>query len=369
MVKVLYDYQHFSEQRYGGITRYFANIISEIHHTADIECEVATLYTNNYYIKDIPLPFKSGLVKKLLSKKNKREIKWNRAYSKYLIKRGNYDVFHPTYYHPYFLPYIKKPFVVTVHDMIHERFPEAFLTDDIVSGYKRHVVVKADKVIAISNSTKNDLIELLNIPEDRIEVIYHGVNIKEFSPVKVPRTLDIPDSFILYVGSRDIYKNFNRLAEALVPIFRQHDNMYLVCTGGMPFSKADIKFLTDIDIIHRCIRLSVTDDELTELYQHAKAFVFPSLYEGFGFPILEAFQNSCPVLCSNTSSFPEVGGDAVKYFDPENVNDISDAVLSVLVDDELKNSLVEAGKKRLQLFPLQKCIDKTISLYHQLAGR
>src|ERR1041385_8418154 len=179
MLTVLYDYQHFSEQKYGGISRYFANIMTEIEARDDIKYKLAAVRSKNYYIRDVPLLLNNRTGDFFLKGKVKREIKWNSLYSKYLLKENDFDVFHPTYYHPYFLNYIKKPFVVTVHDMIHEKYPEVFNKHDMpVAAFKKQIVAKASKVIAISQSTKNDLIDILHVPEEKIEVIHHGIRLQ-----------------------------------------------------------------------------------------------------------------------------------------------------------------------------------------------
>ncbi|WCT11904.1 glycosyltransferase family 4 protein [Mucilaginibacter jinjuensis] len=368
MLKVLFDYQHFTEQQHGGITRYFANLINDIENRADVDYQVAALYTRNYYLNHLKFPLNNPAGDFLFERKLKRRIKWNRRYSQYLLQAGHYDVFHPTYYHPYFLKYNKKPFVITVHDMIHEKFAADFNTrhDAPIAAYKREVVAKADKIIAISHSTKRDLIELLNVPEEKIELIYHGIAPAN-SSINIPQQLSLPEEFILYVGNRNSYKNFDRFARAMVSVMQQHKNLFLICAGGSRFNDNELKYLTELNIIQRCIRLDVNDDELAELYQRARAFIYPSLYEGFGLPILEAFQNGCPVVCSNTSSFPEVGGDAALYFDPTHTNEMSKAILQILADDSLRTRLIEAGKKRVLQFSLQDSMDQTVNLYKALA--
>ena len=366
MLTVLYDYQHFSEQKYGGISRYFANIMTEIEARDDIKYKLAAVRSKNYYIRDVPLLLNNRTGDFFLKGKVKREIKWNSLYSKYLLKENDFDVFHPTYYHPYFLNYIKKPFVVTVHDMIHEKYPEVFNKHDMpVAAFKKQIVAKASKVIAISQSTKNDLIDILHVPEEKIEVIHHGIRLQEFK--SVPLALDIPKDFILYVGDRNPYKNFNRFAEAMGEIMNKYKDVFLVCTGGARFTLDEVKLLTKLNIIHRCFRINVTDIELNALYQHALAFVFPSLYEGFGLPVLEAFQNNCPVIASNTSSLPEVCSDAAAYFNPNDTSAIAGAIDEVLNNTELKISLIKRGQERLMQFSIGNCINKTIELYKQVA--
>lgn len=367
MLKVLFDYQHFTEQLHGGITRYFASLINDIESRDDVDYQVAALYTRNYYLDHLKFPLNNPAGDFLFERKLKRQIRWNQRYSQYQLNAGHYDVFHPTYYHPYFLKYNKKPFVITVHDMIHEKFAADFDSrhDAPIAAYKREVVAKADKVIAISHSTKRDLIELLNVPEEKIELIYHGITPADYV-IKPTAQLSLPEEFILYVGNRNAYKNFHRFAEAVARVMQQYKNLFLICAGGGRFSDDELKYLTQLNIIQRCIRFDVNDNELAELYQRAIAFIYPSLYEGFGLPILEAFQNNCPVVCSNTSSFPEVGGDAVLYFDPINTDEIAQTILQILDDDGLRTKLIEAGMKRVLQFPLQGSMDQTINLYKQL---
>jgi glycosyltransferase involved in cell wall biosynthesis len=367
MLKVLFDYQHFTEQQHGGITRYFANLVNDIENREDVDYQIPAIYTRNYYLKHLKFPLNNPVGDFIFERKLKRQIKWNRRYSQHQLQAGYYDILHPTYYHPYFLKYNKKPFVITVHDMIHEKFAADFNTrhDAPIAAYKREVVAKADKIIAISKSTKRDLIELLNVPEEKIELIYHGI--APINPViKSVNQLSLPEEFILYVGNRNAYKNFYRFAEAVAKVMQQHKNLFLICAGGGRFSDDELKYLTQLNIIQRCIRLDVNDDELAELYQRARAFIYPSLYEGFGLPILEAFQNNCLVVCSNTSSFPEVGGDAVLYFDPTNTDEMTEAILQVLADDSMRTKLIEAGMKRVLQFPLQGSMDQTINLYKTL---
>jgi len=367
MLKVLFDYQHFTEQQHGGITRYFANLVNDIKKRDDVDCQIAALYTRNYYLNHLKFPLNNQGGDLFFERKPKRQIKWNRFYSQYQLSAGQYDVFHPTYYHPYFLKYNKKPFVITVHDMIHERFAADFNSRHHapIAAYKREVVAKADKIIAISQSTKQDLIELLNVPEEKIELIYHGIA-PDNSSVKIPARLSLPEEFILYVGNRNAYKNFHRFAEAMARVTQQHKNLFLICAGGGRFNDDELKYLTQLNIIQRCIRFDVNDDELAELYQQAKALIYPSLYEGFGLPILEAFQHSCPVVCSNTSSFPEIGGDAALYFNPASINEMTQAILHILSDNSLRSKLVETGKKRALQFPLQGSMDQTTNLYRSL---
>ena len=156
MIKVLFDHQTFSLQRYGGISRYFANVYHTIQKQNDIQAKISALYTNNYYLKDFNGLLSNNAVGKLIFKERVRGYLWNRAYSKRVIDKNDFDIFHPTYYHTYFLERLKKPFVLTVHDMIHEIMPEYFPNDDNSSSEKRQCIEKASHIIAISENTKRD---------------------------------------------------------------------------------------------------------------------------------------------------------------------------------------------------------------------
>src|SRR6187402_179845 len=194
MIKVLYDHQTFSIQQYGGISRYFANLINGFEASAQIETRVALLYHKNHYLKQK----NNFIAKPMLEAKPSRIPKWNKTYSKWLIEHSKYDLLHPTYYNPYFLKKVKTPYVLTVHDIIYELYPKSFLPTDRLPADKKITVKSADGLIAISESAKNDLIQILNVPEEKIRVIYHGI---DTSQAPVPTVVaGLPKHYLLFVG-------------------------------------------------------------------------------------------------------------------------------------------------------------------------
>lgn len=357
MLDILYDHQIFTMQRYGGISRYFVNIQSALKKKEGIRFHNGTLYSNNYYIRDnTHLP---SYLSPFFSKKEKSIQKWNRKYSEDLIRKNNFDVFHPTYYNPYFLDNLKKPFVITVHDMIHELFPEMFEPWDVFVNYKRRCIENAAHVIAISQSTKDDIIKILGVDETRISVIHHG-----FNPQPPPSlTTDKKEDYLLFVGDRRGYKNFSRLVTSLVPLFIRNPSIHLICAGGGEFQSAELELLIRLKIIDRVKQISASDEVLGNLYRNAIAFLFPSLYEGFGFPVLEAFLNNCPVIASDSKCFKEIGGEAIHYFNPYDEHSILNAVEEVIWDSEKIKMLVGNGQKQLIKFPMATCVNKTIDIY------
>jgi len=362
-MKIQFDHQTFSLQDYGGISRYFSVIQDEIEKREGMAMDRGILVSRNHYLPTSSFPLSPKFGRTLVSRS--RTYSFNKKYARYLVKKNRYDVFHPTYYDAYFLPYLKRPFVLTVHDMTHELFPEFFPQNDPFITYKREVIEKANHIIAISTSTKNDLMDLYGVQEDKISVIHHGLYRIEGNDGTVR---DLPQRFLLFVGARNGYKNFSRFTTACSMLLREDKELSVVCAGGGGFNLAERELLRRNRLTGAVHQLQVSDSQLKRLYEKALLFVYPSLYEGFGLPILEAFQSSCPVAVSHTSCFPEVGGDAVVYFDPYSPDSIASAVKTVIGNKELVESLSQRGRERLGHFTLEVCMHKTINVYKELAG-
>ncbi|WP_298716210.1 glycosyltransferase family 1 protein [Chitinophaga sp.] len=365
-MKVCFDHQIFTMQRYGGISRYFANICNSLEAREDAECKLLVLYSRNQYIQDRQFPMPPFLAERLL-KKYRKQAKWNEKYARRHIQKSEFDVLHPTYYHPYFLEGLKKPFVITVHDMIHELFPEYFSTNEIYVQYKRETITRADHLIAISESTKNDLQRIYNIPEEKITVVYHGY---QENPALLHADKDTAFTlpfreYVLFVGDRAGYKNFGRFVQAVKPVLERYD-INLVCAGGGDFGVAEKEMLYRAGIQNRAKQISATETQLNSLYQNALAFIYPSLYEGFGLPILEAFRNNCPIITSNTSCFQEVGGEAAVYFDPYQIDEMAQSIDAVINSKELSGQLRAKGAQRLGRFSMERCMEGTMDVYRKL---
>lgn len=366
-MKVLYDHQIFTSQVYGGISRYFCELLKNFKNDNEIEYKLSLKYSNNYYIRQLDKLIDKELLKNFSIKgKYRLQNGINKILSLKNIYEGKYSVFHPTYYDPYFLDYIgRKPFVLTIYDMIHEIYPEMFSSKDKTSERKKTLAQKATKIIAISENTKRDIIKFLGISEDKIEVIYLG---NSFNINKNNKTVNImtPEKYILFVGSRRGYKNFELFIEAISPLFNDDVKLDVVCAGGGKFNDMEIEKLKNLKIKDKVFYYSGSDSVLAYLYQKAVTFVFPSLYEGFGIPILEAFSCGCAVIASNTSSLPEVAGDAVMYFDPKNKLSISSSIQKVIYDNNLRNQLIYKGYQRVKEFTWEKTAKKTKILYEDI---
>jgi glycosyltransferase involved in cell wall biosynthesis len=371
-MKILYDHQIFTSQKYGGISRYFCELYSHLLTIDTIRPEISVVYSENSYYKELfhqkySLPDQKTVEKYLNFGKNIAINKINEYSSKKQISRGNFDIFHPTYYDPYFLKYIKtKPYVLTVHDMIHELFPDLF-KGDTTAIQKKRAIESATKIIAISDNTKIDIIKFYDVDPQKIEVIHHATLLHTLIP---DSTLNLPHKYILYVGNRGAYKNFTFFINSISSLLYEEKDLYLVCAGGGVFSDNEMQLLNVLKIKKRVLHHPIADDRtLSQLYRKAILFVFPSLYEGFGIPVLEAFSCGCPVAASNCSSLPEVGGEAVNYFDPTKSDSIQKVVETIVHNNSVQESLRLRGYKRLKLFSWEKTVLNTRNVYNNVLSQ
>ncbi|MFH1777635.1 MAG: glycosyltransferase family 1 protein [Candidatus Omnitrophota bacterium] len=367
-MRILFDHQIFSFQIYGGISRYFCELFKQFDNDKTVECELGIKFSNNYYLpeskKGKVRPFFAGF-----SFKGKHRLLnfLNKKMSTKSILRKKYDVFHPTYYDPYFLSSLNgKPFVLTIYDMVHERYPDMFTMKDRTFEGKKILAKKAQKIIAISHSTKRDIIKFMGVDADRIEVIHLAAS---FGMVKNSNDCDLrlPERFLLFVGKRESYKNFDRFIRATATLLFRHTNLNIVCAGGGKFTAFEMLQIENLKLEKRVFQIPVADDHiLSLLYKKAIAFVFPSLCEGFGIPVLEAFACGCPVITSNVSSLPEVAGNAAAYFDPIDISSISEAMGKVIADKKLRDTLRTKGYQRLRDFSWEKTAQKTKLVYESI---
>lgn len=362
-MNILFDYQIFTLQTHGGISRYHYELLKHLR-LEDVTCDVGLLLSNNYYIRkgDVNITKHISFFPSFnLKIKNNLIHRVNQCYLLHVMKNKHIDIFHPTYYDDYFLKECtirKIPFVLTVHDMTAEKY----IPNDTTIQQKHRLIKRADKIIAISHNTKNDILYYLDdIDPSKIDVVYHGINTGKIEHLE--RVFSRP--YILYVGARYSYKNFRLLVDAFSKIASKYDDLMLVCTG-LPFSLEEITYLKSLNIADRVVSRFVSDEELCSLYKFAIFFVFPSLYEGFGLPILEAFKYNCPVIASNASCFSEIGGDAISYFDPLDKDSLVNAMSSLLEKSEFRKSLIQKGRIRMKMFSWEHTAKETMRVYKSI---
>lgn len=277
------------------------------------------------------------------------------------LERGEFDVFHATFCDTYFLPYLKgKPFVITVHDSIPELFSDYFTKDDIQITTRKTLLDKASAIVAVSEQTKKDLIQLYSVPEHKITVVYHAGPSKEIvtgAPlVKYP--------YFLYMGVRRYCKNFDQLVTDFSRFVHSHPQVKLICTGH-PFSLKEQELFVKYKVAENIFHLKANDIQVKNLYANAIGFIYPSLYEGFGIPILEAFAYGCPVLLNNKSCFPEIASYAGVFFNSDaHSSNIAEKLEEMYnLPNEERKELINKGYKRLSEFSWEKSAKKLSEVY------
>lgn len=378
-MKVLYDPQAFDMQTHGGVSRCFAELYA--HRPAFVDASISIKETNNVCLKDLGFPEAGDVYKHFLCAKDTKlkhflfKLTYNLKYGKFsrwdkrplinqyetesVIKKGDFDIFHPTFFDDYFLPFLgKKPFVITVHDMI----PEIFSMDHSQAKQKLAVIPKAAHIIAVSGQTKKDLVRIMNVPEEKVSVVYHGADEEPYIPSS---TAPFAEEYILYVGTRYEYKNFKAFCKSCVGILKRHPQLKIVCTG-VPFSPEEIQLFESLGIKDRMVhRFVQTRQELFDLYHYAITFVYPSKYEGFGIPILEAYKADCPVMLNRASCFPEIAGDAAVFFDLNSEkSDFEEQfeTLYRLTGDE-RGELIQRQRERMKLYSWSKSAAQLADVY------
>jgi glycosyltransferase involved in cell wall biosynthesis len=265
-------------------------------------------------------------------------------------------------------------YVVTIHDLIFKRFPRNYKAIDrrIYNTKFKYACKKADKIIAISQQTKQDIIDFYGIQPSKIEVIYQTChdNFKKSYTEEIKQHIrekfELPEKYILNVGTIETRKNLNAIIQAL-PLMKNDIPLVVVgrSTRYMNFLKVQMMKLK-IEPNKILFLKNVSIEELPSIYQMASVFVYPSFFEGFGIPIIEALYSGTPVITSNGSCFPEAGGPDSIYVNPENFQEIADKIDIVISDDNLSNEMSLKGKLYAQKFDSLKLAQQVMSVYNQL---
>jgi glycosyltransferase involved in cell wall biosynthesis len=287
--------------------------------------------------------------------------------------------FSPTHYAPRFSPV---PSVISVMDLSFLRFQELFNKSDLyqLKNWTKYSVKKATQIITISNSSRNDIIETYQVPEEKVLTIYPGIKQSVtlephvYAMNELKAKYAVSTNYILFVGTLQPRKNISRLIEAFSKI-KESDfelkDVELVIIGKKGWLYEEILEAPKKYNIEDKVKFleGINDDELTIFYKHALCYVLPSLYEGFGLPVVEAMKHGCPVVTSNVSSMPEAGGDAAIYIDPEDVDDIAKKIVKVVNDKELRKELSEKGKKQAAKFSWEKTAKETLKILVDVASK
>ncbi len=380
-MKVLYDAKGF-DAPYSGVACY---LIELLRHLGDrVKVDVAIAETNNPEMAKPPFNFPMA---KFNFKKFGGKVKWrfkstvyrwivkvlpgflpamemkNERLFRMKVAQKDYDLIHLTGAHYYGSGWRsvlgEKPIIITVHDIneVYTRNKEALST-------RPKMLSDATHIIAISQYTKNALISSYGVPSDKISVIYHGCT--EW-PSYDETNIFAGRKYILYVGMRDGYKNFLFFIKAIAPYLRRHTDLSLVCTGK-PFTDEESDLLRGEGIMDQVTSQFIPNEHMYGLYRNAEVFVYPSKREGFGIPIIDAFNAGCPVVLSKCSCFPEIGADAALYFDDGDANGMCRCIDRMIYDRSCREEMVKRGKARAKSFSWEIAASKTAEVYDAVSS-
>jgi glycosyltransferase involved in cell wall biosynthesis len=338
-----------------GMVRYYSTLFKKLGELG-IDIDLPLLVSNSDFIKGKyqSLEQLSKIIFKNLIKGKINSLSKKLYYRK--LKEDEYDVLFLTspVFEDNFLKYMNpsKKFIMVVHDTMRCVLGPDGLFDPAGSNADRlsYLARRASKVICISQNTKEDLMKLSGLREDRLAVVYTGalLNIEE---EMIPETF-VPETFLLFVGDRTGRKNFRFLIFSIAELLIKREELYLVCTGKSNVWEEDL--LKSLGIENKVLFVEAPDPVLVHLYKNARALVYPSLYEGYGLPVLEAMGVGCPVITSDCSAIKEVGGDAVLYVDPNDKASIVRGVKTILEEQDIVNAKKEKGLKRAEIFTIEK---------------
>jgi glycosyltransferase involved in cell wall biosynthesis len=358
--RVLYDGEAFIRHRRSGITRYFSELIHEFRSEPELGVEPVTPYrwiANGHLAEResgyIQVPLPAAIRPKVLGWVNAPRIRTAEAV----------DLVHHSLYEEHALEVWQgRRRICTVHDFLFERFPDLLAehhTPEQLAA-KSLFLNRCDALICISQTTREDLREFHPEIDKPIFVVPHGVAQHFFEP-KPARIRRLPGRYLLYVGHRFPHKNTDLLLQAFAAVARGDSDLHLVLIGAHP-DEEDAR-LAELSIADRTVRLHPSDRELAWIYHRAEAFVFPSLYEGFGLPVLEAMAAGCPVIASNTAAVLEVASDSALIFEPDDVEALVAQIERLRTEPALSERLREMGRQRASEFTWRRTAELTAEAY------
>ena len=324
-----------------------------------------------YHVHSVPAPARTS--------DNLEKIVWEQFTGPLAARQEKIDLFHIPYFAPPFFPPV--PTVVTIHDVIPLRLP-AYQPNNKVKAYTyliAHTAHRSSHIIAPSIHAKQDIIDLLKIPAERIRVIYEAAG-PEYQPITDPETLvrartryGLKNRYIFYLGGLDQRKNILQLVRAFARLYAQIDDpdLQLLIAGNPDAHKGSLfpdprPIAIELGISEHIVYSYIEEEDKPTLYSAASLFVFPSLYEGFGLDPLEAMACGAPVVCSNRTSLPEVVGEAALSVDPDNLEALVDAMYRVLTTIELQTELRARSLQQARRFHWHKTAEQTLAVYEEV---
>ncbi|CAH0356893.1 glycosyltransferase family 1 protein [Sphingobium sp. CECT 9361] len=356
---ILYDHNVFLRGPRSGVSRYFCEMITAASEISDDRMTISAPFHTN----------------RMLDENRQFGRRWHFQPDRYTnaalrlldegvllarLRSGRYNIIHETHYSGREYGKTNARPVYTLHDMIPELFPSLFGNYSKVLAKRAQAFRSDAHFVAISHNSAADLVQLCGVPEKHIRVIHHGT-----SALPDPGPIQRRDDLILFVGERGSYKNFDQLIAAFAQKPRLARDVELLAFGGGGFSDAERTAINRAGL-RRVSQRGGDDRALAAAYRAATVFVYPSIYEGFGLPLLEAMALDCPVACSRASCFPEIAGDAATYFDPHDPDEMGEVISKLFDAPEQRFALTRVGVQRSRDFSWSKSAAQHLKFYQEI---
>jgi glycosyltransferase involved in cell wall biosynthesis len=366
-VRIYYDHQLTSLQDAGGASRYHYELLRFLDGVPEVQTTTFLGFDSTVYpylqlasSKTKVLGFRGPL------RKGAKRYVVNEALANAVAPfYGKFDIYHPS--HHRMLPFVSaRRLVATHHDCIYERFPVFRFTKEVLRA-KKKLFATADLIICISESSRADLFHYYDVNPAKTRVVHEGYTRLPRSPEAAGDLAGlVRRAYILYVSGRSLYKNFRGFLQAFRDT-RLHESMDLLVLGGGPLTEDEREFIAKLGIGDAIVAIPLVDDGLlAEAYAGARLLAYPSLFEGFGLPPLEAMYLGCPVLACNTSSLPEICGEAPFYFEKDEPDSLRDALLRAVWDEHSRAAAIQCGREVAAGYSWEACGEQTLALYREV---
>lgn len=361
-MKIAFDHTIFLLQNYGGISRYFLELKKEIKLSNNVKI-FCPIYLNNYITNEKNI-FKLFKINKIPKYTRKLLNKCNFILNEIYFDLWKPDIIHKTYYNDYKYNFKKAKKVINVWDLNHEIYHYMYNKPSDWRP-KKNSLQNVDHIICSSKKTQSDLLKFYEIDLKKTSIIYQGTP-------RIPKShisLDINYKYLLYVGSRKKYKNFNLILKAFALNNKFLKEFALICFSYEQFEKDEIELMDKLNIDKEKIKLfSGNDKILASLYMGAEALIFPSLNEGLGFPPLEAMKYGCPIIASNNLAIQEAVGNCGFYFNPVDEGSLAKTLETFINSKKEKERKKKDGFERSNLFSWKKTSEDMIKIYEKILG-
>jgi glycosyltransferase involved in cell wall biosynthesis len=364
-MKIFFDHEIFYQQKYGGITSYFSNLGKQLVQKG-IDIKFISPVHKSFNLDKLPKKIVIGKRISYPGFLNPIVNIINNQLSNRIYKKLNPKIIHRTYFS-------KKKFnnnfqnIITFYDITHELSKTKEIENEKFKLIKKDNIKNSDHILCPSKTIKKDLIEYFNVNESKISVTYFSSDYEKISDSELKKKKEL-QNYLLFVGNRSGYKNFKNFISAYAQSNKLKKDFKILIFGGENKNICGKDVIIENKLSYDSVKfVSGTNEYLQYLYKNVRALIYPSHYEGFGIPLIEAMRSGCPLVSSNGGALREVAGDGINFFNPNDLDDITNKIESLVYSEDNISQNIKYGLERCDHFSWSNCADKTIEAYKKIS--